>query len=272
MKTIQIKYYMDPICSACWSIEGIIRRLELEYGNDISIETCMGGLLPPEGWDIDSEDYLAPAELAELWDKSSADYNMPINGDVWLKSPLSSSYPASIAYRAAYCQSPYLADSLLRKLREKLFVESCDISSELFVFECAKEVGLDMSIFRKDFIGDGKVAFDKDIAQAVELGVELFPTLYVYPYGVLKSELVNVQHYKEYEYELLKLVPNLVKVKYDKSALSLLKTFGSLTSKELSILGDCSMDSATKELDDLVDNNLATVICSANGSLWKIVR
>ena len=81
-----------------------------------------------------------------------------------------------------------------------------------------------------------------------------------------------MQHYKEYEYELLKLVPNIAKTKYDKSALSMLKRFGSLTSKELSILGDCTMENATKQLDDLVDNNLATVIRSANGSLWEIVR
>lgn len=272
MKIVNIKYYMDPICSACWSIEGILRKLQLEYGNYISIETCMGGLLPPEGWDIDSEDYLAPAELADLWDKSSLVYEMPVNGEVWLKSPLASSYPSSIAYKAALWQSEKKADALLRLLREKLFVESCDISSEPFIMECAKEVGLDMELFKKDFIGRGKVSFDKDIAQGIELGVELFPTLYIYPYGTLKAELVNVQHYSEYANQLQKLVPNMVKINYDKSASKLLDRFGSLTAKELSILGECTIEQAIKQLDKLVEHKEATLVSSPNGNLWRIVK
>ena len=43
---VHISYFTDPICSSCWLLQPILRKLKLEYDTEIEIEYFMGGLLP----------------------------------------------------------------------------------------------------------------------------------------------------------------------------------------------------------------------------------
>lgn len=36
-KAIRIVYYTDSICLACWGIEGALRTMKLEYGDNFTI-------------------------------------------------------------------------------------------------------------------------------------------------------------------------------------------------------------------------------------------
>jgi len=103
-KPIQITYFTDPICSSCWGIEPQLRRLKLEYGAYLHIDYRMGGLLPD--WSYNSGGISKPSDVAGHWDEVSHHYDMPIDGDVWLEDPLPSSYPPSIAFKAAQMQVP----------------------------------------------------------------------------------------------------------------------------------------------------------------------
>src|SRR5690606_41712250 len=47
-KTIDLYYVTDPICSHCWALEPILRRLKEEYAQYFNFHTVMGGLL--EKW------------------------------------------------------------------------------------------------------------------------------------------------------------------------------------------------------------------------------
>ena len=90
-KSVKMIYSTDPICSSCWGIEPQLRKLKLEYGDALEIEYRMGGLLPD--WSYNSGGISKPADVAGHWDEVSMHYDMPIDGDVWLEDPLSSSYP-----------------------------------------------------------------------------------------------------------------------------------------------------------------------------------
>lgn len=121
-KPIQIVYFTDPICSSCWGIEPQLRRLKLEYGAFFDIEYRMGGLLP--SWDIyNSGGISKPSDVAHHWDEVSAYYEMPIDGDVWLEDPLHSSYPPSVAFKAAQIQSNEKALLFMRRIREMVFLK-----------------------------------------------------------------------------------------------------------------------------------------------------
>ena len=74
----------------------------MEYGDAIEIEYRMGGLLPD--WSYNSGGISKPSDVAHHWDEVSEHYDMPIDGDVWLEDPLDSSYPPSIAFKAAQIQ------------------------------------------------------------------------------------------------------------------------------------------------------------------------
>ncbi|HMT75893.1 MAG TPA: DsbA family protein, partial [Chitinophagaceae bacterium] len=115
-KPVKIIYYTDPICSSCWGIEPQLRKLKLEYGNSIEVEYRMGGLLPD--WSYNSGGISKPSDVAHHWDEVSAYYDMPIDGDVWLEDALSSSYPPSIAFKAAQMQDNEKAILFLREIRE----------------------------------------------------------------------------------------------------------------------------------------------------------
>ena len=98
-RPVKIVYFTDPICSSCWGIEPQLRQLKLEYGPYLDIEYRMGGLLP--NWSYNSGGISKPSDVAHHWDEVSLHYDMPIDGDVWLEDPLDSSYPPSIAFKAA---------------------------------------------------------------------------------------------------------------------------------------------------------------------------
>ncbi len=126
-KSITLLYFTDPICSSCWGAEPQLRRLKAEYGDAIDIQYHMGGLLP--SWDVyNSGGISKPSDVAGHWDEVSPHYRMPIIGDVWLEDPLPSSYPPSIAFKAAQLQDPAKALVFLRRLREQVLVEKKNIT------------------------------------------------------------------------------------------------------------------------------------------------
>ena len=104
-KPLKVIYYTDPICSSCWGIEPQLRKLKLEYGKILDMDYRMGGLLPD--WSYNSGGISKPSDVAHHWDEVSRYYDMPIDGDVWLEDPMNSSYPPSIAFKAAQLQDQY---------------------------------------------------------------------------------------------------------------------------------------------------------------------
>ena len=125
-KPVKIIYYTDPICSSCWGIEPQLRKLKLEYGNSFEIEYRMGGLL--KDWSYNSGGISKPSDVANHWDEVSEHYDMPIDGDVWIEDPLSSSYPPSIAFKAAQMQDNEKAILFLREIREMVFLQKKNIT------------------------------------------------------------------------------------------------------------------------------------------------
>src|SRR3546814_8129900 len=68
-KSVRIIYFTDPICSSCWGIEPQLRKLKLEYGNNVELEYRMGGLLPD--WTYNSGGINKPSDVAQHWDEAS---------------------------------------------------------------------------------------------------------------------------------------------------------------------------------------------------------
>ena len=124
-KPVKIIYFTDPICSSCWGIEPQLRKLKLEYGNYIEIEYRMGGLLPD--WSYNSGGISKPSDVAHHWDEVSNYYDMPIDGDIWLEDPLYSSFPPSVAFKAAQLQRNVKAILFLRQVREMVFLQKRNI-------------------------------------------------------------------------------------------------------------------------------------------------
>lgn len=271
-KTIKIIYYTDPICSSCWGIEPQLRKLKLEYGNTIEIEYRMGGLL--KDWSYNSGGISKPSDVANHWDEVSLYYDMPIDGDVWLEDPLMSSYPPSIAFKAAQVQDNEKAIKFLREIREMVFLQKKNITKWEYLELAANEVGLDIVKFKTDYEGKAKELFEEDLKLGRELGVRGFPTMFFTDTTGHKEMVYGSKPYNVFENALLKLFPNASKTSYDKTWSALFSKYASLTAKEFSELAGADRTESEKYLDNLTANGQLEKLTTKNGAMWtkKITR
>lgn len=267
-KPIKIIYYTDPICSSCWGIEPQLRKLKLEYGNSIEVEYRMGGLLPD--WSYNSGGISKPSDVAHHWDEVSAYYDMPIDGDVWLENPLNSSYPPSIAFKAAQMQDSEKAILFLREIREMVFLQKKNITKWEHLALAGKKVGLDIVTLKADYEGKAKELFEEDLKLGRELGVRGFPTMFFTDTLGNKEKVYGSKPYDSFENALLKLFPAAVKTKYDKSWSSVFSKYPSLTAKEFSELIGTPRNESEKYLNELTANGKLEKLTTKNGAIWTI--
>lgn len=267
-KPVHILYFTDPICSSCWGIEPQLRKLKLEYGNFIEIEYRMGGLLPD--WSYNSGGISKPSDVAHHWDEVSLYYDMPIDGDVWLEDPLHSSYPPSIAFKAAQIQDNEKAILFLRELREMVFLQKKNITKWEHIANAAQKTGLNVEQLKTDFEGKAKEFFNEDLKLGRELGVRGFPTMFFLD-SLGNSELVyGSKPYASYEAAILKLHSSSVKSVYDKSWEFLFSNCNSLTAREFSELSGTPRNESEKYLQQLAVKGILETMTTKNGAIWKL--
>ena len=265
-KPMRIVYFTDPICSSCWGIEPQLRKLKLEYGDVVDIEYRMGGLLPD--WSYNSGGISKPSDVAHHWDEVSLHYDMPIDGDVWLEDPLSSSYPPSIAFKAAQIQDNKKAILFLRRIREMVFLEKKNITKWEHLEKAALEVGLDAGKLKIDFNGKAKQDFQNDLGLAQQLGIRGFPTLIFADSIGNKLTLYGVKPYEQFERNIVTLSSEMPKKTYEKTPKSLFNHYPTLTTKEFVVLSDITTTQATQVLNGLLEQKLLRRFDTKNGALW----
>lgn len=267
-KPIKVIYYTDPICSSCWGIEPQLRKLKLEYGNTIEIEYRMGGLLPD--WNYNSGGISKPSDVAHHWDEVSAYYDMPIDGAIWLEDPLSSSYPPSIAFKAAQLQDKEKAISFLREIREMVFLEKKNITKWEYLEVAAKKSGLNVEQFKVDYEGKATELFKEDLKLGKELGVRGFPTLFFMDQAGKTEKVYGSQPYSSYENAILGLESKAEKSDYIKDLTSIFAKYSSLTAREFAELTDTPRNESEKVLNEWTEKGKLEKLTTKNGSIWRM--
>jgi putative protein-disulfide isomerase len=269
-KPVKLIYFTDPICSSCWGIEPQLRRLKLEYGATVEIEYHMGGLLPD--WSYNSGGISKPSDVARHWDEVSPHYDMPIDGDVWLEDPLQSSYPPSIAFKAAQIQDEAKAIRFLRILREMVFLQKKNITRWEWVEIAAVQAGLDPAKLRTDCEGAGKTAFEADLALARKMGVRGFPTIFVTNAEGRQELLYGARPYTNFENAVLQCHPPAQRQPYGKTWEKLFAIYPTLTAREFSELSEIPRKEAEPFLQDLVAKGHLKVWKTKNGHIWELAE
>lgn len=268
--SLKLIYYTDPICSSCWGIEPQLRKLKLEYGNAIDIEYRMGGLLPD--WSYNSGGIGKPSDVASHWDEVSVHYDMPIDGDLWLEDPLDSSYPPSIAFKAAQLQDETKAHLFMREIREMVFLKKKNITKWEHLASAAKTVGLNVEQLKTDYEGKAKALFEEDLKLGKELGVRGFPTIFFIDEAGNKETVYGSRPYAFYEMAILKLNPNTHKSEYSKNWETLFSIYPSLTAKEYAELSGTPRNESETFLNELSDKGTLEKLSTKNGSIWTIKK
>jgi predicted DsbA family dithiol-disulfide isomerase len=152
--------FTDPFCSWCWGAEPQLRRLQVEFGEQVAITFVIVGLR------ASLQD--GPALALTALDAAAAT-GMPVDARVFLRDPPSSTHPAGIAVHAVAEQAggsrvgPYL-----RRLREAILLERRPMDSAPALLDAAREVGgIDLSRLRVDLGSSATLErFGADLARA----------------------------------------------------------------------------------------------------------
>ena len=268
-KKVTVQYFTDPICSTCWIIQPALKKMSLEYGPHLDIKYYMGGLLP--SWDTCEGKIKSPVDAARLWKDVNEIYHIPIDGDIWLEDPLSSSFPPSIAVKAAQLQDDDIAILYLRRIREMLFLEKKNIMRWKHLEAAASQVGLNVTAFTKAYEGRARLAFQQDLQLARELGVHSFPHLIFSNANGQTVRLKGHLYYEDLEKAILELNPYAKRCQIDPRPVNLFRYFPTLLEEEFALLSDLITEDARVLLRQLGERGYIQRMPTKKGSLYKVI-
>ena len=267
-KPLKILYFTDPICSTCWLIQPILRKLKLEYDDYLDIDYRMGGLLP--SWKTYNKGLIKePSDAAKHWEDVSSFHKTPIDADIWIEDPLDSSYPPSIAFKAAQLQNKDKAILFLRRIKEMVFLEKKNITNRKFIENAALSCGLDSAVLLKDIQSKAIDLFKEDLELAQVYGITSFPTLFFSKDADKKIALKGFQSYEKFEAIIKEFIPDVVKKKIDLNPLAVFELYNIMTEDEFSFLTDINLETSRKLLQVLYINGDIEKLENKNGFVWK---
>jgi predicted DsbA family dithiol-disulfide isomerase len=196
---------------------------------------------------------------------------MPIDGDIWLEDPLSSSFPPSIAVKAAQLQDEQIAILFLRRIREMLFLEKKNIMRWKYLEAAAAEVGLNITAFAKAYEGRARIAFQQDLQLARELGVRSFPHLIFTNTAGQTVRLKGHLYYEDLEKAILELNPYAKRCLIDPQPVNLFRHFPTMLEEEFAILSDLITEDARVLLRHLGERGYIERMPTKKGSLYKVI-
>ncbi len=264
-KPVNVVYFSDPLCSACWGAEPMLNKLKLEYGDTVHIEYRMGGLLP--NWKAMGN--ITPARVASHVDEMQRHFQMPMTGEVWTQDTPHSSFPPSIAFKAAQMQDETKATVFLRRLREMFFVEAINIAKWEHIVAAATETGLDTAQLQRDYEGKAGELFEQDMELARELGVNGFPTLLFSNRMGKQETLQGAKPYEVFEQAITRVCPDARKQDHPTDWKPIFSQLNTLTTKEFSVLGNRSIADANATLESLAKAGKISKRPTPAGDLWR---
>lgn len=254
---VEIVQFSDPICTWCWGMEPVIRKLKARYEDQLKLSFVMGGLVrdirefsDPQnaiGGDIDKTN----ASILAHWQEASQVHKMPVakSGFHLFSSEFPSSYPQNIAFKTAQLQSEKLAQDLIREIRIATALR-CEITSKPSVINSlASKVGLDISKFNAN-LKRGEIEFYKDLELTQKYGVRGFPSFLIRDLESGEEVLLRgFTRFKDFESVINDVLKIELKI-YEPKKENILEYIGSNAAKIeiMEILGI-----SENECDELVD-------------------
>jgi putative protein-disulfide isomerase len=141
MAAREVTIFTDPYSPWAWAAEPHLRRLEVEFGDQVRPTFVIVGL---------HRQITDPVAVALASVDAAAASGMPVDPRVFLRDPPSSTHPAGLAIQAVAEQGR--VGAYLRRLQESVFVEGRRMDSAPALLDAAREVGgLDLDRLRVDF-------------------------------------------------------------------------------------------------------------------------
>lgn len=267
-KPIEIYVFIDPLCPECWALEPILKKLQIEYGDKFCIRHILTGRLT--SLNITKK---SPSEIAKSWERTACRSGMSCDGDVWFEDPISTPFAAYIAIKAAELQGKKAGLKFLRKLQEFLFLKKQNITKKEVLLDVAKQAGLDIEEFHKDFLSDTACkAFQCDLKITNEMEVDEIPTLVFFNNENIEEEGIKLSGcypYDVYVHVLEEILKRKLMAHTPPSIEEFLSFFKFVATKEISVVYNLTCQEVEKEMKKLLIKQSVERVPVKYGTFWR---
>nr|WP_042350517.1 ClpXP adapter SpxH family protein [Bacillus massiliigorillae] len=273
-KPIEIYVFIDPLCPQCWGMEPILKKLQMEYGNIISVKHVLSGKLATLNTSYGTH---SSENIATHWERTASRTGMSCEGELWLNNslPLSMPYNASIAIKAAELQGKKQGIKFLRKFQEFFFLKKKNISEMSVLIECAKAVKLDLDEFLNDIHSKAAAkAFQCDVKITNEMDVQEIPSL-VFFNSNIEEEGIKVSgsySYDVYLSILSEMMPSMPEPNPLPDIESFVRFYNVVATKEISVTYDMTDQAVENIMKKLQLQRVVERIPAKHGMFWKYIK
>lgn len=280
---LEVMVFTDPYCSWCWAAEPMLLSMAETYREQLRFIHVLGGLIKDMDDFLDPENGIAgAAAVMPHWRKVSGFSGQPVDERLWEEIAgirHFSSWPASIACRAAFLQGEEAGVRFLRNMRIAALTGRKVISEESAYNEVARQTeGLDFEGFREAVeSGAAAGAFEEDRKLCERLNVHVFPTLLFYrpeagSGGMENRPSLRIEGYytrRDWERAAETLAPRVRKYP-PRDEKELLKQYGPLTDREISEITGRSKEETEALLEKMAEKGEIRKTEKPGGSLWRL--
>jgi predicted DsbA family dithiol-disulfide isomerase len=209
---------------------------------------------------------------------------MPFDPSVWFETPISSTYPACMAVKAAFMQGQDVGLSYLRALREGILCFGRKLDHPEALIAEARGLGIDLQRFRTDLSSNATVeAFGDDLSRASRLGEDFdlseptaasgehtgLPAMVFFSSEGTGYPVAGVQSYDAYERAALSAGAQR-QVTSPPDVMQALKAFERLATAELEAVCELALPPLNAELWSLARDWKVRPIRVLTGYLWQL--
>ncbi|SEO50957.1 Predicted dithiol-disulfide isomerase, DsbA family [Amphibacillus marinus] len=270
-KPIEIYLFIDPLCPESWSLEPIVKKLQLEYGRFFSLRPILSGK-----WSKLNQACLgAPEQLKKQWERTAKLTGMCCDGDLWIEDPITFPANVSMAIKAAELQGSKAGRRYLRKVQENIFLNRTDISKDEQLIRIAAEAELDLEEFKGDLHSKSATkALQCDLKLSGEMEIDQTPSIVFFNEEEEEEglKLSGAYRYEVYVKVLRQLLQREV-APMDKPTLEeLTKHFQFIGTHEIAIIYDWSHEKACSEMKKLQLMQLVQRVPVKNEIFWRYIK
>lgn len=266
---IDIEYYTDPLCCWSWALEPAWRRLRYEFGDQISWRYRFGGMIADwRGFSDPLNNVDSAAQMGPYWYQVRVEHEVMVDERIWAEDPPASSYPASVACKAAERQGREPGERYLRRVREAVMLERRNIARREVLLELASELAdaghLDREQFERDLGREAALwSFRDDVKEARYRGIGRFPSLVIHPARGPSRLLVGFRPYRVLREQILQLAPGVTPVRTVRCIGGYVQHWGRVVVPEVAEAFEMERAEAKRALD--AANNSGTLVRGGEG-------
>ena len=260
--TLDVEYYTDPLCCWSWALEPAWRRLRYEFGDQITWRYRFGGMIADwKGFSDPLNNVDSAAQMGPYWYQMRVEHQVAVDERIWAEDPPASSYPASVACKAAERQGRETGERYLRRIREAVMLECRNIARREVLLELASELAdagqLDPEQFGRDLGSEAALwSFRDDVKEARYRGIGRFPSLVIHAARGPSRLLVGFRPYTVLREQIVQLAPGLGPVRSPGCIGGYVRHWGRVMALEIAEAFEMEREEAKQVLDAAANSGL----------------